>query len=664
MADIKSKLILDNTQFNRAAKTSKKLIGGVGAGLSAVGGAAKTAAIAVTAATGAFAALITVNAQAIDRLGKVAKTTGFAAETLQKFQFAAEQSGVTSDNAALALRRFARRLGEAQKNTGELLPALKKLGIQTRDNEGNLKSAEQVLFEFADGLSKTENQSERLALAFKAFDSEGAELVTVLKDGSAGLNEFFTEADRLGFVLNTKAIQGVENFNDSFGKLKITITGITRQFTAALAPALEEITKKLTDLIIDTIEAEGGMEQFGKFLKDKFLTGLVAVLRVLEKVVNIVIALTNAIINLARKLDIPGLPALSEDAVKAAEKLGTLKNALRDLEGGGFIGRGASTGIDEIRRALNTLDRAGVDVEKFQKRVQDIGILDEMFGDPRIDTLRADIKAFLDAAVAEIDTQIGTFKQVDFSSLIDMLLGNTEEAKEKARAATEAVIEEVIVTGKKLKPTLLDTILDALFPVELVDKFFDTYDNEAATTAEKIRAMFQLVGDAINHALPNLREKLTNSGIGDFVTTLEDGLVKAGQMLEDSLASAIATGKADFTSLGEHIKQVLAKAMVQKFITGPIMSLFGLASGGPAKAGQPYIVGEEGPELFIPKNSGTVIPNDITESLAGGQGMAMGGGQVTYNINAVDARSFKQLVASDPEYLYNVTQVGARRQPR
>ena len=83
-----------------------------------------------------------------------------------------------------------------------------------------------------------------------------------------------------------------------------------------------------------------------------------------------------------------------------------------------------------------------------------------------------------------------------------------------------------------------------------------------------------------------------------------------------------------------------------------------------AKAGQPYLVGEQGPELFIPKNSGTVVPNDVTQGLAGGQGIGMGGGEVTYNINAVDARSFKELVASDPEYLYNVTQVGARRQPR
>ena len=40
-------------------------------------------------------------------------------------------------------------------------------------------------------------------------------------------------------------------------------------------------------------------------------------------------------------------------------------------------------------------------------------------------------------------------------------------------------------------------------------------------------------------------------------------------------------------------------------------SLFGgfLSTGGPAKAGKSYIVGEKGPELFTPGVSGTVSPN-------------------------------------------------------
>jgi hypothetical protein len=39
----------------------------------------------------------------------------------------------------------------------------------------------------------------------------------------------------------------------------------------------------------------------------------------------------------------------------------------------------------------------------------------------------------------------------------------------------------------------------------------------------------------------------------------------------------------------------------------------------------------------------------------------MGGStNITYNINAVDAMSFKQMIAADPTFIYAVTQQGAK----
>jgi hypothetical protein len=56
------------------------------------------------------------------------------------------------------------------------------------------------------------------------------------------------------------------------------------------------------------------------------------------------------------------------------------------------------------------------------------------------------------------------------------------------------------------------------------------------------------------------------------------------------------------------------------------------ASGGPVMAGGAYLVGEQGPEMFMPRNSGTIIPN-------GG----MGGDHITININSpVDARGAQE----------------------
>jgi hypothetical protein len=81
------------------------------------------------------------------------------------------------------------------------------------------------------------------------------------------------------------------------------------------------------------------------------------------------------------------------------------------------------------------------------------------------------------------------------------------------------------------------------------------------------------------------------------------------------------------------------------------------AMGGPVLANQPYVVGEKGPEVFMPRVGGTILPNAQS-------GAGAGGGSIVYNISAVDTQSFRQALARDPEYVYNLTQVGARRQPR
>jgi hypothetical protein len=81
--------------------------------------------------------------------------------------------------------------------------------------------------------------------------------------------------------------------------------------------------------------------------------------------------------------------------------------------------------------------------------------------------------------------------------------------------------------------------------------------------------------------------------------------------------------------------------------------LFGKAGGGAVNAGQPYMVGESGRELFVPNSAGKIIPG-------GGGG---GSTNVTYNIQATDAQSFRTMIARDPQFIYNITEAGRRSQP-
>jgi lambda family phage tail tape measure protein len=161
----------------------------------------------------------------------------------------------------------------------------------------------------------------------------------------------------------------------------------------------------------------------------------------------------------------------------------------------------------------------------------------------------------------------------------------------------------------------------------------------------------------------------------DYRDSSENAFNTAGRLfnsvtsgMEDSIVNFAKTGKFEFKGFMASILEEILRSQVRQMIAGLFGlgggskgGLFGgaiipgfLATGGPAIANQPYIVGEKGPELFVPNNSGTVVPNNMLGS---------GGGMVTYNINAVDASSFKQLVARDPGFIYAVTEQGRKTLP-
>lgn len=588
----------------------------------------------VTAATiavaGLGAALAAIGARQIafvDRLGKISDVVGLSTDLIQKFGFAAEIAGVSFEQSSVALRRFSRRLGEAKRGTGELLPALRALGISNA--EISAMSAEEALFALADGIAKTSGESERLSIAFKAFDSEGAELVNTLNEGSEALKEMFQTAEDLGIILERDAIREVENLNDELTTLMAVVNGAANALLVSLAPALTETLRSLTQLIVDTAEAHGGFDEFGQFLKEEFLSAIQSIAQAMMQMYNAFATVFNFL-------------------VEGASSLGLVDNRVNNLK----------EGIADLKEEAGKpfLLRFDVTSGETQK------VLDELFGgfffmteeniDKGIAALEARLQQLTDEG--ESGLKLPLFTQEQISNAIQGL----EKLKEVAVEVNDG-IEEVVVKSQA-RFTKAVGFLDKLFGKDLVNKFLDALDEMEEAGGGFLLDLAEGLLGSMEAFLTNLPDKLRAAGVGDFLTTMQDGFVKAATMLEDSLADAIATGKADFSSLGEHIKKVLAKALVQKFITGPIMSIFGLASGGPATGGRPYIVGEEGPELFVPNTSGTVVPND---QLMSGGGTPMAGGTVNYNIQAVDAASFKQLVARDPEFIFNVTQAGARRIP-
>lgn len=619
----------------RGSRLAIGAVGGMASAFTALIGIIGKVTAAFGIVSAAFTAFILINARMIDSIGKLESVIGVSTDLIQKFAFAGEQTGVTFEQSSVALRRFSRRLGEAQRGTGELLPALRRLGISTRNTDGSLKSVEQVLFEFADGLKNTRGESNKLSLAFKAFDSEGAELVATLEKGSGALQEMFDQADKFGFVLDRDTIKQVENFNDSFNILVNIVRGAVRTFVGALAPALNQINKDLADFIAEVTNGTMSFKELGTYLKDTFFDLLISMVGTIQTLAEGFARVANIAIKFINNMGL-----LKDKDVKRIQDLVDAINT--PVDSGSFAQGKALGSVQQLAEALQELGMLPAELEDladmgFLENIGlSLGIGEEQFNKAR-DALLQIAQTFLELNNMEIpllnEDQSAIFEEI--IAKLQFYKSLTTEIKEEEEEKTEEV-EKQLTFYEKMEQ-LIENINNRL--KEFQESSID-FENLMANAAERI-------GTPI--------ERLSK--------TLEDGLVKGVEVFEDTLTDAILTGKADFTALGDHIKKVLAKALVQRFITGPILAAFGLAKGGPAKAGQPYIVGEEGPELFVPNQSGTVIPNDETMAMYGGQGVGMGQTVVNYNINAVDTRSFQQRLAENPEFLFNITQVGARRQP-
>lgn len=124
---------------------------------------------------------------------------------------------------------------------------------------------------------------------------------------------------------------------------------------------------------------------------------------------------------------------------------------------------------------------------------------------------------------------------------------------------------------------------------------------------------------------------------GDFDNLGDRFKVMLDRMIADALAANLANamfGKG-FTQTGE--------------MGGWIGSLFGMfggarANGGPVQAGKAYLVGERGPEPFIPNVSGTILPNSSLSA-------AGGGGQVNVNITAMDSQDVRRALEKNNRWI-------------
>ena len=326
---------------------------------------------------------------------------------------------------------------------------------------------------------------------------------------------------------------------------------------------------------------------------------------------------------------------IAEKAAKEAEK--EEKRAQKEEE------RAQKKAEADQKRALAKEEREAKAEERRQERHQK-----EML---RAQEVLAQAEAKMEADLADINA---TVEKIGLSDTQIAQLEVTNELNREREAKLAEIAKYNISDAEK---NALQADLNALYDEQIAKQ------REAIATTDEQQKRFT---SGWKQAWAEYKDDAENNSkrVKELFTTF------SGQM-EDAFVDFVMTGKANFRDLvKDMIKQLLkivAKKIFVKIIdllTGGLGSLFEgfFDKGGSIGAGKFGIVGEKGPEIVT--GPAKVIGREDTADLLNQAGAGGGGAtSVTYNINAVDARSFKQLVASDPEFIYNVTVAGQRSLP-
>jgi hypothetical protein len=546
----------------RAFDKTKKGFGSATKGLKAVAGSVFSLRSSLILAAGAagFGLLVKSSLNATDTLSKTANKIGTTTEALGGLRYAAEITGVATNTMDMALQRFTRRTAEAAKGTGEAKGAIKELGLNAQ--ELNKMPLDQRMIALADAFGKVDNESDQLRLAFKLFDSEGAALVNTLALGSDGLKELLGEAKLLGLTMSTAAAQGVEKANDSITKLLSLGKGLRDQFAAALAPAIETMVKAFTAYILKIQEAKGGIEAFAKSMAVSFLNGVKAVILSLDTMLGTVSKFFNKATGFIKKFD---------------------KNATLDS-----IAH-ANKQVKELNDEITVLQAAGK-TKGLQQKADKISEL----------LLRI---AKEEAHLARMNE---TFPTLSLGDLINM-------------EGVEETFTALIAGINGIGTAVTETLKPAVEPLNDLQQGFKDWSDALPDTTANIKSL-------TNQGLNGLTDALTAgvTGAANFADAMKsmaksviDSLIKMliQKYIVDAAFGAI-TGFISNTQAGINSSAGYSAGMGDPFAS----NFGGKAIGGSVQNGQPYMVGERGPEMFVPNSQGSIVPNN---RMGGGGGVVV-----------------------------------------
>lgn len=592
--DIQAKLAKFEADMGRMSHIVDKSANRLASAMRGLGAAVSFGAIA----TG-FERLVD-SAAALDDM---AEKTGASVEELSKLEQVARISGTSLDVVETSLIRLAKALHSTDEESKGADKALKAIGLSVDELKGldtavALQKVAAALVQYEDGAGKT-------AVAMDLLGKSGAQALPYLKD--------LAEAGEVNATLTKEQAAAAEKFQKELNKLGAMAGANARVFAIELLPALAKIG--------DAIGAIARLAEIaGKAIA--------------------VLAHGAALIKLPfaespedAKRMLAEFDAIRKLAGEDLDEVIMRPTFSQQLAAGGGAAAGGLSLSGYTSKTGKDGKKKGTDDEIAQMR--QLGAEYE--------------RLFLSAEkyVAGLDAQIakgGALTQSEQQLLeIERLLpaewaGSIRPLLERADALEKQ--KKNIEEGKKLyEETRTDMEQLAATEAHLAELLdagaisWDTYSRAVFAAGEKLEGIkepLDQMTEFTKEAARNMQDAMADGFFDIMQGKFGDMATSFKQTIDRMVANLLASQLMNFLT-GDFGKTGNLGGWLGGLIDGM------RAEGGPVAAGSAYLVGERGPELFLPRQSGTIIPN--------------GGGAVavynTFTINGTADRRSQQQIAAE-----------------
>lgn len=238
-------ILVDNAAANQSiAKTEEKAEGLGKKFLSGVGTAAKWGAAiggAAIAGAAAIGGLAMRSAEATDRIDKLSARTGLSKKAFQEWDYVLGQNGVNIEVMKNGMKTLTKFMAEAADGNEDVYNKFEQLGVALFDTTGKLREQEDVMKDTLKSLADLPNGAEKAALATELFGKAGSELMPMLNNGSASIDELTKRAHELGLVMSDDAIAAGVKLGDTMDDVKKSFGAITTQLGVQFMPAVQAV---------------------------------------------------------------------------------------------------------------------------------------------------------------------------------------------------------------------------------------------------------------------------------------------------------------------------------------------------------------------------------------------------------------------------------------